>query len=402
MPVHNSLPSPGALSGHWDLNEEIVFLNHGSFGACPSAVIKHREMLLRMAERDPMEFLLGLHQPLKRQLTATLESFTGAQPGSIVMVENATTGINTILRNLPVEPGDSVLVTDQEYFSSANALEILAEDMGLSLIKVEIPWPVKPDTVLEAFEKAAESGARYALVDHAVSSSGVVLPLKEIIELLGEKGIETIVDGAHGPGQLPLDLSELGCLAYTGNCHKWLASPRSAALLYVRPDFQTDFRPLVISHLPGELDTGLSDFQLFFAWNGTPDPTPELSVPFAMNFMQELLPGGWDQIMEQNRTLVLKARKHICTALGTDPPCPESMVGSMASITIPGVIPEKGRSLHWIDPLQRSLRDRYGIVVPVTRIRNGNVRLLRISAQLYNSEEQYEYLADSLMEILKG
>jgi len=400
VPVHKYLPSPGALAGHWDLNEEIVFLNHGSFGACPSAVLKHREMLLRRAERDPMEFLLEFHQPLKRELTALLESFTGAQPGSIVMVENATTGINTILRNLPVEPGDSILVTDQEYFSSANALEILADDLGLSVVKVHIPWPVKPDTLLESFERALKPGVRYALVDHIVSSSGVVMPLKEIIELLGSRGIETIVDGAHGPGQIPLDLSKLGCMAYTGNCHKWMGSPRSAALLYVRPDFQAGFRPLVISHLPGEFSTDLSDFQLFFAWNGTPDPTPELSVTYAMDFMQGLLPGGWGQIMEQNRGLALKARDLICTELGTEPPCPESMVGSMASVTLPGEIPLAGRSLHWVDPLQRTLRDRYGIVIPVTRI--GSARLLRVSSQLYNSEEQYKYLAYSLRKIFTG
>jgi len=399
VPVPNSFPFPGTLAGHWNLSKEIVFLNHGSFGACPDDVLQYREMLLRRVEADPMEFLLEVHQPLRKELIARLESFTGAQPGSIVMVENATTGINTILRNLPVRRGDSILVTDQEYFSSANALKGLAYDLGLNLVKVEIPWPVEEDSVLDSFERSAVPGTRFALVDHVVSASGVVLPLDRIIKLLKEKGIETIVDGAHGPGQLHLELAELGCMAYTGNCHKWMGSPRSAAILYVRPDFQPGFRPLVISHLPGEIAYDASDYQLYFTWNGTPDPTPELAVSKSMDFMQGLLPGGWDQIRKRNRDLVLKARHIVSDVIGTDPPCPESMVGSMASVTLPGSPSFLGTTLHWMDPLQRELRNRYGIVVPVTRIRVGSVRLLRLSAQLYNSEDQYRYLADSLRDL---
>lgn len=402
MNAVRDLPAPGPLAGHWNLGDDIVFLNHGSFGGCPSEVMKHREKLLWELAGDPMEFLLKRHQPLLGELTAALEDFTSAQPGSIVMVENATTGINTILRNLPLKRGDSVMVADQEYFSSANALRVLAEDLGLSVIKVEIPWPADPESVLAAFQQAVEPGVRYAVVDHAVSSSGIVLPLKEIIGLLNSHGIGTVVDGAHGPGQLPLDLSGLGCVAYTGNCHKWLCSPLTSALLYVRPDYQEGFRPLVISHLPDEFDYGCSDFKVYFSWNGTPDPTPVLSVPSAMDYMEGLLPGGWEEVMDTNRSLALEGRDLICSALGTEPVCPDSMVGSMASAVIPGPVPPRGRGLHWTDPLQKSLRDDYGIVVPVTRIRDGSVRLIRISAQLYNSIEQFEYLADALRAILRG
>lgn len=402
MPFPADLPAPNKLSRHWSLNDSIVFLNHGSFGACPAYVQHQREILLRKIESDPMEFLLDLHQPLLRKLTAELEQFTGAEAGSIVMVENATTGINTVLRNLPVRAGDSLIVTDQEYFSSANALLVLAEQKELDLIRVDIPWPSSEDAVLEAFERAVQPGVRFALVDHIVSSSGIVLPLKKIISLLSMNGIETIVDGAHGPGQLSLNLSELGCMAYTGNCHKWLCSPRSAALLYVRPDFQQGFKPLVVSHLPSEFDTDLSDFQIQFSWNGTPDPTPALAVSASLEFMGGLLSGGWSGVMEENRRKALAARDHLCNYLGVHPPCPDSMVGSMAAVPLIGTPPPVGRNLHWTDPTQRLLRAKYGIVVPLTRIKNDSVRLLRISAQLYNSQEQYEYLARSLKAVLQG
>lgn len=396
MPAPDGLPVPGLLSGLWGLKESIVFLNHGSFGVCPLAVQRYREKLLRHIEEDPMEFLLELHQPLLRDLTSALEGFTRAQPGSIVVVENATTGINTVLRNLPAVPGDLVMVTDQEYFSSQNALTVLAGEKGLGTVKVDIPWPVTEDSMLEAFEQAVRPGVRYAVVDHIISASGIVLPLKKLITLLWSHGIETIVDGAHGPGQVSLDLRELGCLAYTGNCHKWLCSPRSAALLYVRPDFQKNFRPLVVSHLPGEFDTDLSDYSLYFSWNGTPDPTPALSVPAALDFMGSVLPGGIEQVMCENRKLVLEARRHICSVLGVEPPCPESMVSSMAAVPLPGAAFTAGRNPYRIDPLQKYLRDEWSAVVPVTTIRNGTVRLLRLSAKLYNSMEQYEYLARAL------
>jgi isopenicillin-N epimerase len=294
-------------------------------------------------------------------------------------------------------------VSDQEYFSSANALEVIAKDLGVQVIRVELPYPVtSEDSVLDCFSRAITPSVRYAMVDHIVSSTGMVLPLKKIIDLLKASSIETVVDGAHGPGQLPLNLHELGCLAYTGNCHKWLCSPRSAALLYVRPDFQAFFRPLVLSHLPSELETSLSDYQLYFRWNGTPDPTPELSVPFAVDFMSNLVPGGWNEVMELNRTKALSARDILCGTLGVEAPCPESMVGSMAAIPIgKGIISGK-KPLHWTEPMQNRLKEDYGIIVPITEIRGGSHRLLRISAQLYNSAGQYSYLADSLRKILTG
>ncbi len=399
----DQLPRGSGFSRHWCLKESIAFLNHGSFGACPRAVMNERAELLETIEGDPMEFLLERHQPLLRQALSRIEDFTGAEPGSIVMVENATTGINTILSNLRLSRGDSIMVSDQEYFSSNNALRETARVLGLNVVTVELPYPVpSEDSILDAFAGALVPGVKFALVDHIVSSTGMVLPLGRIIELLHGSGVETIVDGAHGPGQVPLDLRELGCLAYTGNCHKWLCSPRSAALLYVRPDFQQGFRPLVLSHLPEEFETDLSDFQVFFAWNGTPDPTPALMVPRAIRHMEGMVKGGWSSIMSMNREKALFGRNILCKALGADPPCPETMVGSMAAVTLPGTVRTPARPVNWTDPVQNRLKEEFGIIVPVTEIRGGEIRIIRISAQLYNSPEQYSWLGDSLRAIMGG
>lgn len=402
MTVSDGLPSADNLAGHWLLSKDIVFLNHGSFGACPAKAVEYREKLLRQAELDPMDFLLNSHQPMLELCLARLEQFTNAPQDSIVMVENATTAVNTVLRNLPVKPGETVLVTDQEYFSSANALETIAHQRGFTIKKVELPFPVPSENaVVEKFSDAIEPSVRFALLDHIVSSTGMVLPLKRIIRLFQQEGIETVVDGAHGPGQVPLNLTELGCLAYTGNCHKWLCSPRSAALLYVRPDFQQEFKPLVVSHLPREFSGSISDFQIYFRWNGTPDPTPELAVPFTMDLMESFHTEGWKGIMRSNRTKVLNGWKHLCRKLEVDPPCPDSMVGSMASVPLEGCCSSGPVDLHWTDPLQDRLKREFSIIAPVTSICNGRNRLLRISAQLYNSCEQYTYLADSLLDIFR-
>ena len=388
------------IKNHWAFREGTVYLNHGSFGACPLPVLDEREKLLRWIESDPMEFMLSEYYPFQASAIDRVESFTGAESGSVAFVENSTVGVNTILSNLPVKPGEGILVTDHEYFDSMNSLRVHAEHKAASIQIVNLPFPVlSEDQILEAFAEAVDSTTKFALIDHIVSATGMILPLKRIIDLLAGMGVKTVVDGAHGPGQVPLCLSELGCLAYVGNCHKWICSPRSAAVLYVNPDFQKDFLPLPISHLPDEFDTDLSPFQIQFRWNGTPDPTPALLVPFTLDFMESLNEDGWSGIMQENRDKVLKARKTLCSALNTKPSCPDSMVGSMACIHLEGYKPDVSRKPDAIDPLQRWLKSEKGIVVPIMAAKTRT--LMRVSSQLYNSPDEYQYLAEALLEYIK-
>jgi isopenicillin-N epimerase len=395
------LPKPGFHSKHWCLNDKIVFLNHGSFGACPEPVLRRRESLLRLIESDPMEFLLGEYPPLLASVLKKLSEFTGAEPESLVFVENATSGINSILKNIPLKPGDEILVSDQEYFSSRNSLSVNAALKGASVRQIRLPFPVaSEDEIVRAIADSVTHSVKYVLIDHIVSSTGMILPLKKIIDHLSGLGISTIVDGAHGPGQIPLNLKNLGCLAYVGNCHKWLCAPRSSAILYVNPMFQEGFLPLAISHMPREFRTDLSDFQVYFMWNGTPDPTPALCAADSIDFIQSLHSEGWSGVMKSNRQKALNARRAICSALEVEPPCPDSMVGSMAAIPLAEPSSSSARSPDWMDPLQKWLKQEKRIVVPVTEISESSSRMIRISAQLYNSPEQYLYLAHSLAEYL--
>jgi isopenicillin-N epimerase len=216
--------------------------------------------------------------------------------------------------------------------------------------------------------------------------------------------VDALVDGAHAPGMVPLRLGELGAAYYTGNGHKWLCGPKGTAFLHVRRDRQAAIRPLAISHGANDPRTTRSRFRLEADWTGTTDPTAHLSLPAAIGFIGRLRPNGWAGQMTANRALALAGRELLCTALGIDPPSPETMVGSMASIPLPGRPSPDGE-----DPIGDRLRTRHRIEVPVMDFPvpaarepgcEPSARLLRISAQAYNRIEQYEVLAAALVEEL--
>jgi isopenicillin-N epimerase len=239
---------------------------------------------------------------------------------------------------------------------------------------------------------------RLALLDHVTSPTGLVLPIERLVAELARRGVDAVVDGAHAPGMLPLNLRALGAAYYAGNCHKWVCSPKGSAFLWVRRDRQQEVRPLTISHGATGHRPGRTRFRLEFDWTGTDDPTAWLTVPAAIEYLGSLLPGGWSALMARNRALALEARDLLCAALGVKPPCPDEMIGTLASVPLPD-----GRAdLAWreIDPLQRQLFDRHGIEVPVMGWPAPPRRLIRVSAQLYNDRDQYRRLADALQQEL--
>lgn len=394
---------PGELSSEfasfWDFDPETVFLNHGSFGACPTEVNRYRTGLLDRLENQPVDFILREYMPRIPGILEKLESFTGAPSGSIVLVTNVTTGINTVLSNLSINPGDELVTTGQEYFSSANILKTNAAKYNGKYIEVPIESPVSdPDQVIDSIISVITSRTVLVLIDHISSPTGMIFPVKELVRRLDRLGIDVLVDGAHGPGMIPLNLEELGAAYYTGNCHKWMCAPKTAALLYVRPDRQRNFRPAVMSHTASEFDIEMSDFQIEFFWNGTIDPTPRMSIPFTIDFMESLHPGGWTGIMNENHEKAVRAERLICGRLGIEPFCPESMIGSMAAVSLPWQPPSDLPPPEGIDPLQNWLLREKQIEIPVTFTRIPHGRFLRLSAQLYNSDAEFEYLCESLME----
>jgi isopenicillin-N epimerase len=384
----------------WFLEQDIDFFNHGSFGACPQLVLDFQSHLRRQLERQPIRFFLKEYEPLWDKARAALAGFLGAAPADLVFVPNATAGVNTVLQSLALRQGDELMVTDHAYNACRNSLDYVAARSGSRVVPVSIPFPLQgtPD-VIEPILSAVTSRTRLALLDHVTSPTALIWPLAELVRELDRRGVDVLVDGAHAPGMLPLKLDRLGAAYYTGNCHKWLCAPKGSGFLHVRRDRQPTVRPLVISHGANSLRRDRSRFLLEFGWVGTADPTPYLCVPEALRVMGNLLPGGWPGLMRRNRTLALEGRTILCQALGLEPPCPEAMLGSMAAVPLPRSR-SRGAMRPGLDPLQVQLWKKFRIEVPVIPWPRPPERLLRISAQIYNSKDQFERLAQALTTLL--
>jgi len=215
---------------YWSLDPSITFLNHGSFGACPLPVLAKQQQLRARMEQQPLQFFGRDLEALLDQARAKLAAFVGADADDLAFVPNATTAINTVLRSLRFQPGDELLTTNQEYNACRNALNYIAERYGLKVVVAEVPFPIEAsEQVVDAIVGCVSPKTRLALIDHVVSQTGLVFPLAELVQALTERGVETLVDGAHAPGMVPLNLQAIGATYYTGNCHKWLCAPKGAA-----------------------------------------------------------------------------------------------------------------------------------------------------------------------------
>jgi isopenicillin-N epimerase len=397
------MPSSNPLAAAWTLDPAVDFLNHGSFGACPRAVLAAQTALRAEIERQPVAFLARRLGDRLDEAREALAAFVGADAAGMVAVPNATTGVSTVLRALEGElrAGDELLTTDHAYNACKNALDFFAAKSGARVVVARLPFPLRDaGEAAAAVLGSASERTRVALVDHVTSCTGLVLPLAEIVAALGARGVDTLVDGAHAPGQLPLEVRALGAAWYTGNCHKWICAPKGAAFLWAREDRREALRPLVVSHGHNTRRPGRSRLHDEFDWQGTGDPTPFLCVPEAIRVVGGLVAGGWPAVMERNRRLALAGRAAVAAALELPPHCPEGMVGSMAALPLPDGTRSRSPSALGVDPLQEDLLARFGIEVPVFPWPAPPKRLLRISAQLYNDLPQYERLATALRQLL--
>jgi len=381
----------------WLLDPDVAFLNHGSFGSCPRTVLQLQQQLRERLERQPVQFFMRDLEAMVDAARAALAQFVGADPDDLVFVPNATVGVNTVLHSLRFEPGDELLVTDHEYNACRNAFEHAAERSGARVVVVPLPFPVRgAEEIVAAILERVTPRTRLALIDHVTSQTGLVMPIEALVRELHARGVDTVVDGAHAPGMVPLDLRRIGAAYYTGNCHKWLCAPKGAAFLFVRRDRQHLVRPLVISHGANSERTDRSRYLIEFGWTGTGDPTASLCVPEALRFMGSLLPGGWPEVLQRNHALALAARRILCEALAIDPPAPEDLIGTLVSVPIRDAQKAKTRDVFRLDALQERLLTEHSIEVPVMTWPRWPHRLVRVSAQLYNSEPQYERLAAAL------
>jgi isopenicillin-N epimerase len=392
----------------WALEPGVVFLSHGVFGACPRSVLDAQAAWRDRLEASPVRVLgreIEVHLDRARD---RLARFLRADPEGLAFVPNATTGVSTVLRSLRFEAGDELLATDHEYNATLNALARVARRDGAAVRLARIPFPItSPDEAVDAVLGAVTPRTRLALVSHVTSPTALVLPIGRIVAALAERGIDTLVDAAHAPGQVDVDVDALGSAYWTGNGHKWLCGPKGSAVLCVRADRRDRIEPLVISHGWNDerASTGeRSAFRLRFDWTGTSDPTPWLALAEALDLVAALEPGGWPAIMAANRALVIDGRDRVAAALGVDAPAPDAMLGAMASLVVPGLATDAdARRLHQALVAEGVEVPVVGWPVPAAREpgRGPRLVLLRLSAQRYNEPVDFDVLARALSRVAR-
>jgi isopenicillin-N epimerase len=394
---------PSEFAEHWTLDPAIAFLNHGSFGAAPRPVLAAQQAWRDRMEAEPVRFFSYELEPALDQARAALGAFVAADPNDLAFVPNATAGTNTILRSLRFDPGDELLTTDHAYNAAKNTMEYVARRDGASVVIAPVAFPgSSPDFVADAILAAVTSRTRLAVIDHITSATALVFPVQRIVAELTARGVETLVDGAHAPGQVELDVPSLGATYYTANLHKWVCAPKGSGFIWVRTDHQAAIRPLSISHGANSIRTDRSRFRVEFDWTGTADPSAYLATVDAIRFGEELMPGGWAALRARNRELAVAGRDLLCAALGVDPPAPDEMIGTMASVPLP--LEARQGKVQGVELYDDPVHDHLAtlgmqvMVTPWPQRPDGGPwrRLIRISAAAYNDLEQFERLAAAL------
>jgi isopenicillin-N epimerase len=383
-----SLALGSAIRSEWDLDPDFLTINHGSYGATPRAVLAVQSEWRRRMEAQPTRFFSRELPAELRKAAAALAGFLGCQADDIAFVPNATTGANAVLRSMCFAEGDEILHASHVYNAVRNTIAYVAERSGARIVVADVAFPRSDKaSVLANIERAITRRTRIAVIDHITSPSGLVLPIGEIVALCHAAKVPVLVDGAHGPGQVPLDLGKLGADWYVGNCHKWLSAPKGSGFLHARADRRADLHPVTISHGYRE------GFTAEFDWTGTIDPSAFLSLPAALDFFQHL--GGQD-LMARNRTLVMQAADFVARGLSTEVGAGPDMTGSMASVRLPLPLPSnRSASLKVRQALQSA-----GVDSPVHPLAGG--LWLRLSAYAYNEMSDYERLAQKLPGVLAG
>jgi isopenicillin-N epimerase len=393
---------PYAADSPWDFDPTVTYLTHGTYGACPRPILALQQSLVAELEANPLRFLTRELEGRLDAARASVAAFLNADPEGLVVVPNATTGVATVLESLRLRPGDELLTNDHEYNATVNALTTVAARAKARVVQVSIPLPIRhEEQVTEAILGGVTPRTRLALISHVTSPSGLVFPIESIVRELARLGVDTLVDAAHAPGQVPVDVDALGAAYWTGNGHKWLCGPKGAGVLHLRADRRAGVLPLVTSHGRNDPRPDRPHLWKEFDWQGTGNPTAFLALPAAIELIGGLQPGGWPAHMAANNAMALAARDLLNDRLGLEPIAPDSMVGAMAAIALP-MSPDETAMEALTNTL--ALEDRIEIPVGPFPVRACRVpgmpparALLRISAQRYNELADYERLADALV-----
>ena len=369
-----------AARGAWRLDPAFAYLNHGGFGATPEAVFAEQDRWRARIERNPTQFLTYEVEDALRAATVPVAKALGAQPADLVFVENATTGLNAVLRALDFEPGDEILITSLSYPAIRKAAYYAASRCGARVVEAAIPLPL-PDkaALLRAVAGKLNIRTKLAIFDHIASHSALLLPAGELTRLAHEAGARVMIDGAHAPGQIPLDIAAIGAEWYVGNLHKWYFAPRSCGFLWASQAQQPATRPLAISHGYGE------GFRAEWEWTGTRDVTPALATTAAIEFHNSL---GGAALMARNSALVREAAAMLAQRWRTALTGPSDAFAAMATVRLPlagDATPARANAL------MRELAARHKISAAIVVLENA--LWVRVAAQAYNEIADYERLA---------
>lgn len=386
---------PTDLRKHFLLDRAVTCLNHGMVGACPVPVLERQSELRTRIEQQPAAFFFRDFPTLLDNARQALATLISVDPADLVFVPNVTTALSSVLRSRAFVPGDEILTTDHAYLACANLLDFVARERGVRVVTAAIAVPLAgPDEVIEAVLAHATPRTRLAVLDHVTSPTGIVFPIATLVERLAARGVDTLVDGAHAPGMLQLDVEAIGAAYYAGDCHKWLCSPRGAGFLHVRRDRQDRLHPAVIGRCYGEGKGDQPRLHREFDWVGTADPTPLLCVPDAIRFLSGLLPGGLPELLAHNHALAVKGARRLVEHASLTRVAPDSMVGSMVAFQLScqdeAAVPMTAGSF------QRWLYEEHCIDVAVTSELAAPGQILRVSAQCYNSLQDFDQLATAL------
>lgn len=374
------------VRSEWNLDPDFLTVNHGSYGAAPQAVIAAQRAWQDQLERQPSRFMNTVYPTAIRAAADALGSFLNANGTDLVFVDNATTGCNAVLQSFPLGPNDEVMMLDHAYGAVQNAVRFVTRKTGARVTQAILPFPdPSEDSLLAAVTNAITPRTRLAVIDHVTSGSAIVLPMQRIVAACHKAGIPVLIDGAHAPGQIDLDLTSINADWYVGNCHKWLCAPKGCAFLHASPARQARLHPGTISH---GYEQG---FTAEFDWTGTTDPSRFLAISAAIEFHHRL---GGTALRDRNKKLAAGGAELIAMRLNTQVGAKGSTAGAMATIRLPVTDPTPAHALE----IRRRLMEA-GADAPVHAL--GGALWLRISAFAYNELDDYVRLGEIVAATLR-
>ncbi|KAF5626164.1 isopenicillin N epimerase [Fusarium sp. NRRL 52700] len=387
--------------GEWQLQKDIIYLDNGAFGSCPRTVVEQQKSIRQRIEENPHEFFERSYVSGLEASRRSLADFLHVDYRDIFLLPGATHALNVVIQSLRFDPDDEILTTNVAYSSVRMVLDHVAKRDGAHIVVVDVPLLVTgPEDVMQRILAGVTPRTRFAVIDHIPSRTGLVLPAKQIVKELESRGIDTLVDGAHAPGMIHLDLEDINAAYYVANCHKWMCAPRGIGFLHVRRDRAHNIKPLVIARSPYVVGKAKhSVLEHNFGWMGTYCPSAMLSLPSAIDHLNTVMPGGYSDLTSRNHDLAVIARRIVCKAIGIDIPCPDNMIAAMATIPLPD---SPGPEQEGMLPIQQVLWKEHGIVIPVYAWPSYPKRVIRLSVQAYNTLDQYLKLADCLRIVLRN